>query len=163
MPGNGKTKPTCSTASVNYRPGAQTASTRATITTRRWPSPATSAHRSKKHVPWKESAAATSKTATIMKASPTCSRRSPSTSTSEPQEPSASSRPSRIITRQQPDPTLHMAGITQLALPDQQLVDAYKAGFAYTQIDRSGNALDTGTNGYHAEYEHDVIGILANM
>ena len=54
-------------------------------------------------------------------------------------------------------------GITQLALPDQQLVDAYKAGFAYTQIDRSGNALDTGTNGYHAEYEHDVIGILANM
>jgi hypothetical protein len=56
-----------------------------------------------------------------------------------------------------------LAGITQLALPDQQLVDAYKAGFAYTQIDRSGNALDTGTNGYHAEYEHDVIGILANM
>jgi hypothetical protein len=54
-------------------------------------------------------------------------------------------------------------GITQLALPDQQLVDAYKAGFAYTQIDRSGNALDTGTNGYHAEYEHDVVGILANM
>ena len=56
-----------------------------------------------------------------------------------------------------------LAGITQLTLPDQQLVDAYKAGFAYTQIDRSGNALDTGTNGYHAEYEHDVVGILANM
>lgn len=56
-----------------------------------------------------------------------------------------------------------LARITQLALPDQQLVDAYKAGFAYTQIDRSGNALDTGTNGYHAEYEHDVIGILANL
>jgi hypothetical protein len=56
-----------------------------------------------------------------------------------------------------------LAKITQLNLPDQQLVDAYKAGFAYTQIDRSGNALDTGTNGYHAEYEHDVIGILANM
>jgi hypothetical protein len=56
-----------------------------------------------------------------------------------------------------------LAGITQLALPDQQLVDAYKAGFAYSQIDRSGDALDTGTNGYHAEYEHDVVGILANM
>src|ERR1700729_1628883 len=56
-----------------------------------------------------------------------------------------------------------LAGITQLTLPDQQLVDAYKAGFAYTQIDRSGNALDTGTNGYHAEYEHDVVGILANL
>jgi hypothetical protein len=56
-----------------------------------------------------------------------------------------------------------LAGITQLSLPDKQLADAYKAGFAYTQIDRSGNALDVGTNGYHAEYEHDTIGILANM
>ena len=56
-----------------------------------------------------------------------------------------------------------LAGITQLTLPDAQLVDAYKAGFAYTQIARSGNALNTGTNGYHAEYEHDVVGILANM
>jgi NPCBM-associated, NEW3 domain of alpha-galactosidase len=53
--------------------------------------------------------------------------------------------------------------LTQLSLPDPQLVDAYKAGFIYTQIDRSGVQLDTGTNGYHAEYEHDVIGILANQ
>jgi hypothetical protein len=53
--------------------------------------------------------------------------------------------------------------IAQLTLPDQQLTDAYKAGFAYTQIDRSGNELDTGTNGYHQEYEHDVVGILANL
>ena len=53
--------------------------------------------------------------------------------------------------------------ITQLTLPDPQLVDAYKAGFIYNQIDRGGVQLDTGTNGYHAEYEHDVIGILANM
>jgi hypothetical protein len=51
----------------------------------------------------------------------------------------------------------------QLTLPDQQLTDAYKAGFAYTQINRSGNELDTGTNGYHQEYEHDVVGILANL
>src|SRR5437764_1076003 len=56
-----------------------------------------------------------------------------------------------------------LAGITQLSLPDHQLVDAYKADFAYTQIDRSGNALDVGTNGYHQEFEHDTIGILANM
>jgi hypothetical protein len=56
-----------------------------------------------------------------------------------------------------------LSGITQLSLPDPQLADAYRAGFIYTQIDRSGNQLDTGTNGYHAEYEHDVIGILANM
>jgi len=65
----------------------------------------------------------------------------------------------------------HMEGfwnaqLSQLAapqLPDSQLVDAYRAGFIYTQIDRSGDALDTGTNGYHQEYEHDVIGILANL
>ena len=56
-----------------------------------------------------------------------------------------------------------LAQIAQLTLPDQQLVDAWKSGFIYTQIDRSGNALDTGTNGYHQEYEHDVIGILANL
>jgi hypothetical protein len=56
-----------------------------------------------------------------------------------------------------------LAQIAQLTLPDDQLADAWKAGFAYTQIDRSGNALDTGTNGYHQEYEHDVIGILANL
>lgn len=56
-----------------------------------------------------------------------------------------------------------LGGITQLALPDHQLVDAYKAGFEYTQIARSGNALNVGTNGYHAEYEHDIVGILANM
>ena len=53
--------------------------------------------------------------------------------------------------------------ITQLTLPDPQLVDAYKTDFIYSQIDRSGVQLDTGTNGYHAEYEHDVIGILNNM
>jgi hypothetical protein len=56
-----------------------------------------------------------------------------------------------------------LAQIAQLTLPDGQLTDAWKAGFIYTQIDRSGNALDTGTNGYHQEYEHDVIGILANL
>ena len=58
------------------------------------------------------------------------------------------------------------AQLSQLAdpqLPDSQLADAYRAGFIYTQIDRSGDALDTGTNGYHQEYEHDVIGILANL
>jgi hypothetical protein len=30
-------------------------------------------------------------------------------------------------------------------LPDRKLVDAYRAGFIYTQINRSGNALNTGT------------------
>ena len=56
--------------------------------------------------------------------------------------------------------TVSSAGSPSSRCRTQQLVDAWKAGFAYTQIDRSGNALDTGTNGYHAEYEHDVVGIL---
>jgi hypothetical protein len=56
-----------------------------------------------------------------------------------------------------------LAQTAQLTLPDAQVTDARKAGFIYTQIDRSGNDLDTGTNGYHQEYEHDVVGILADM
>lgn len=49
------------------------------------------------------------------------------------------------------------------ALPDQGLVDAYRTGFIYTQIIRSGNELNTGVNGYDKEFSHDVIGILANL
>jgi hypothetical protein len=57
-----------------------------------------------------------------------------------------------------------LAGITQiLALPDQSLVNAYKTGFIYTQIIRSGDQLKTGANGYDQEFSHDVIGILANL
>lgn len=56
-----------------------------------------------------------------------------------------------------------LSDLAQLQLPDSSLVNAYKAGFIYTQIDRSGNALDTGTNGYQQEYSHDVIGILASL
>ncbi len=53
-----------------------------------------------------------------------------------------------------------IAGIT---VPDPALADAYKSGFIYTQIARSGNALNTGVNGYGSEYSHDVVGILANL
>ncbi|WP_460524390.1 hypothetical protein, partial [Humibacter antri] len=56
-----------------------------------------------------------------------------------------------------------LRGLAMPQIPDVALVNAYKAGFAYTQIDRSGIDLDTGTNGYHSEYEHDVIGILAEF
>ncbi len=48
-------------------------------------------------------------------------------------------------------------------LPDQQLADAYRTGFIYTQIIRSGNRLKTGANGYDTEFSHDVIGILSNL
>ena len=57
--------------------------------------------------------------------------------------------------------------LSQLAqirqLPDRQLIDAYEAGFIYTQITRAGTHLKTGVNGYDKEYSHDVVGILANM
>ena len=43
------------------------------------------------------------------------------------------------------------------------LDDAYRSGFIYTQIARSGNDLNTGVNGYESEYSHDVIGILTNL
>jgi hypothetical protein len=57
-----------------------------------------------------------------------------------------------------------LAGIAQItALPDPGLIDAYKTGFIYTQIIRSGDELKTGANGYDKEFSHDVIGILANL
>jgi hypothetical protein len=57
-----------------------------------------------------------------------------------------------------------LSRIAQLTrLPDPQLIDAYRTGFIYTQIIRSGNELKTGANGYDQEFSHDVIGILANL
>jgi hypothetical protein len=57
-----------------------------------------------------------------------------------------------------------LAGIAQITqLPDTSLINAYKSGFIYTQIIRSGTELKTGVNGYDQEFSHDVIGILANL
>ncbi len=58
-----------------------------------------------------------------------------------------------------------LAQIAQLQLPSsaQSLVDAYRNGFITTQIARSGTHLNTGVNGYDAEFSHDVVGILANL
>ena len=47
--------------------------------------------------------------------------------------------------------------------PISSLDDAYRSGFIYTQIARSGDELHDGVNGYEAEYNHDVIGILSNL
>ncbi len=49
------------------------------------------------------------------------------------------------------------------SLPDQSLINAYKAGYINTQLTRGGDELKTGVNGYDKEYSHDVVGILANM
>jgi hypothetical protein len=54
-------------------------------------------------------------------------------------------------------------GIAGVAVPDPSLEDAYRSGFIATQIARSGNALNTGVNGYESEFSHDVIGILTNL
>jgi len=56
-----------------------------------------------------------------------------------------------------------LAGIAGITVPDSSLDDAYKTGFIYTQIARSGNDLNTGVNGYESEYNHDVVGILVNL
>ena len=56
-----------------------------------------------------------------------------------------------------------LAGVTGISVPDQSLDDAYRSGFIYTQIARSGDELHDGVNGYEAEYNHDVIGILSNL
>ncbi len=56
-----------------------------------------------------------------------------------------------------------LTAIAQVDVPDPALVDAYKSGFITTQLTRSGNALDTGVNGYEMEFSHDVIGILTNL
>jgi hypothetical protein len=54
-------------------------------------------------------------------------------------------------------------GIAGISVPNSSLDDAYRSGFIYTQIARSGNDLNTGVNGYESEFSHDVIGILANL
>jgi hypothetical protein len=56
-----------------------------------------------------------------------------------------------------------LAGIARVDVPDTSLNDAYKSGFIYTQIARSGDNLNTGVNGYSMEFDHDVVGILTNL
>ena len=56
-----------------------------------------------------------------------------------------------------------LAAIAQISVPNASLVNAYKSGFITTEITRSGDALDTGVNGYESEFSHDVIGILTNL
>ncbi len=56
-----------------------------------------------------------------------------------------------------------LADIAQVDVPDQALDDAYRSGFIYTMIARSGVHSNTGVNNYQAEYSHDVVGILANL
>ena len=60
-----------------------------------------------------------------------------------------------------------LAPLTELNLPDEQLVNAYKAGFIYTLIIRDDvngkKELHVGENGYDIMYDHDTIGIVASL
>ena len=60
-----------------------------------------------------------------------------------------------------------LAPLTELNLPDEQLVNAYKAGFIYTMIIRDDvdgkKELHVGENGYDIMYDHDTIGIVASL
>ncbi len=57
-----------------------------------------------------------------------------------------------------------LASIVQIKqLPDQKLIDAFKAGYIYTHIVKDGNLLYTGENGYDALYDHDLVDILVNL
>lgn len=49
------------------------------------------------------------------------------------------------------------------ALPDEKLINAYKAGYVYTMIVKDGDELHVGENGYDRVFDHDVIGILAYL
>lgn len=57
--------------------------------------------------------------------------------------------------------------LTELNLPDEQLVNAYKAGFIYTLIIRDDvdgkKELHVGENGYDIMFDHDTIGIVASL
>jgi len=48
-------------------------------------------------------------------------------------------------------------------LPDDRLINAYKAGFIYTHIIRDGNDLHVGENGYDDVFDHDSVGILTTL
>lgn len=49
------------------------------------------------------------------------------------------------------------------ALPDERLINAYKAGYVYTMIVKDGDELHVGENGYDRVFDHDVIGILVYL
>ena len=59
--------------------------------------------------------------------------------------------------------TDQLSQIAAIDVPDASLVNAYRSGFIYTQIARSGDQLNTGVNGYESEFSHDVVGILTTL
>ncbi len=56
-----------------------------------------------------------------------------------------------------------LAEIAQITTPDQQLNNAYRAGFIYTHIVKDGHTTNVGENGYDQMWDHDATGILASL
>lgn len=56
-----------------------------------------------------------------------------------------------------------LAGVVALNLPDPRLVNAFKAGYIYTNIVKDGNNLNVGENNYDRLFDHDLIGILTSL
>lgn len=48
-------------------------------------------------------------------------------------------------------------------LPDEQLINAYKAGYIYTLIIGDNYELHVGENGYDRVFDHDVIGMISTL
>jgi hypothetical protein len=57
-----------------------------------------------------------------------------------------------------------LSGIVNITrLPDERLINAYKAGFIYTHIIRDGDDIHVGENGYDMVFDHDSLGILTTL
>lgn len=54
-----------------------------------------------------------------------------------------------------------LAKITKL--PDEKLINAYKAGYIYTLIIADGDCLNIGEIGYDNAFDHDIIGIMSTL
>ncbi len=50
-----------------------------------------------------------------------------------------------------------------IAIPNPELINAYKAGYVYTMIIKDGFELRVGENGYDRVFDHDVLGIMASL
>ncbi|TQK50751.1 hypothetical protein FBY35_1100 [Streptomyces sp. SLBN-118] len=56
-----------------------------------------------------------------------------------------------------------LSKIASISVPDSRLTNAYKAGFIYTQMVKDGTRYNVGENDYDTVFDHDEIGIYANL
>lgn len=56
-----------------------------------------------------------------------------------------------------------LESIAMIDVPDERLIESYKANFIYTQIIKHRYDLYVGANGYEEVFDHDAIGILITL